>query len=100
MKKALKKWEEWQATEKEHFEVSAAIFRDWLAGNYTEQLREDLEVLLESRLRGIHAIMPDILLLQLQYGTFGGDKIIDAIMQFDDKSISKALTILVKQGLK
>lgn len=100
LKKKLKKWEELLENEKEHFEVSAAIFQDWITGDHTEQLREDLRALLEVRLRVVRTIMPDVLLLQLQYGALGGEQVVDAIMQFDDDLIRQALTVLVEQGLE
>lgn len=100
MKKKEKKWEELKKDEEEHFEVSSAIFRDWIAGESVKQSREELKAVLESRRRVNRVIMPDILLLRLQYGASGGEQIVDAIMAFDDDSISKALADLVEQGLK
>ena len=95
----LKKWEELKTNEEEHFKASSAIFQDVVAGKLDDQLREELKHLLELRTRVFRCIMPDILLLQLQYGATGGEKIVDAIMQFDDDSISKALATLTAQGL-
>ncbi len=100
MKKRLKKWEELKINEEEHFKASSAIFQDVITGKLDDQLREELKHLLGLRHRGIGVIMPDTLLLQLQYGAYEGEKLVDAIMQFEDTAISKALGILTERGLR
>lgn len=62
--------------------------------------RDEFETALSHIRVGHGFVTPEILLLQLQFGTIDPEKIRGHIMEFDSDSIGQALNALIKRGLQ